>query len=472
VSASLFLIVRILFAWLIVVIVAGNLWDELFGSTGSVFTLLVLITLALVLTSLATHLRRVKLIAGRLAHDTLTSRQRRQIEVPLDAPEAFTAVESAIRQLPRVEDVESSPGSLLIRAKVRRDDLRNDRNPASWNVFARMTIKHNKIVATLVPGNGTSSVSLLCEPDAGAWVDLFVVDEAINYDNAETLLRTITAQVSRQRRDEQAAAVQSETEKELAVARLNLLHAQVEPHFLYNTLASAQVLARTDPPRADEMIGHLIQYLRRSLPSADDAISTLGEELERTQAYLEILRIRMGARLGLQMQVPYELRRLQLPSMMLQTLVENAIKHGLEPKPGGGTIWILARTFEDHATLTVADDGTGFNNHSHGTGVGLRNLRERLRLTYGSAASFAIVSNFPSGVAATLTLPLRYAGPDKAPPPWSAPTDAAPAPAAGPTVTGAGHAPPPLAVSASHDGPSPPLTGQPPTPGTGQGGAA
>ena len=295
-SASLFLIVRILFAWLIVLIVAGNLWSELFGSTGSVFTLLVLVTVVIVLTSLATHLRRVKLIAGRLAHDTLTSRQRRQIEVPLDAPQAFAEVESAIRQLPRVEDVESSPGSLRIRAKLRRDDLRDDANPSKWNVFARLTIKHNKILATLTPGNGTSSVTLLCEPDAGAWVDLFLVDEASNYDNAETLSRAITARVSRQRLDEQAAAVQSETEKELAVARLNLMHAQVEPHFLYNTLASAQVLTRTDPPRADEMIGHLIQYLRRSLPSADDAISTLGEELERTQAYLEILRIRMGAR--------------------------------------------------------------------------------------------------------------------------------------------------------------------------------
>ena len=92
--------------------------------------------------------------------------------------------------------------------------------------------------------------------------------------------------------------------------------------------------------------------------------------------------------------------------MMLQTLVENAIKHGLEPKPGGGTVWILARRFEDHATVTVADDGQGFGSATAGTGIGLKNLRERLRLTYDERASFSIVSNFPSGVAATLTLPL------------------------------------------------------------------
>jgi sensor histidine kinase YesM len=104
--------------------------------------------------------------------------------------------------------------------------------------------------------------------------------------------------------------------------------------------------------------------------------------------------------------VPESLKALQLPSMMLQTLVENAIKHGLEPKPGGGTVWILARRFEDHATVTVADDGQGFGNATAGTGIGLKNLRERLHLTWGERASFSIVSNFPSGVAATLTLPL------------------------------------------------------------------
>ena len=114
----------------------------------------------------------------------------------------------------------------------------------------------------------------------------------------------------------------------------------------------------------------------------------------------------MGNRLNVQVDVPDALKAVPMPSMMLQTLVENAIKHGLEPKTGGGTIWILARRHDDHATLTVADDGQGFGGQSTGTGIGLKNLRERLRLTFGSEASFAIVSNFPSGVAATLTLPL------------------------------------------------------------------
>jgi LytS/YehU family sensor histidine kinase len=201
------------------------------------------------------------------------------------------------------------------------------------------------------------------------------------------------------------AARQTATEKELTVARLSLLHAQIEPHFLYNTLASAQLLTRSDAPRADEMLGNLITYLRHSLPRTEDALSTVGEELERARAYLDILKIRMGARLHLQVDVPEPLRAVLLPPMMLQTLVENAIKHGLEPKPGGGTVWILARSLDSQVAVTVADDGRGFSAEGSGTGIGLRNVRERLRLAYGATASFAIVANFPAGVAATITVP-------------------------------------------------------------------
>ena len=109
-----------------------------------------------------------------------------------------------------------------------------------------------------------------------------------------------------------------------------------------------------------------------------------------------------------------------LPSMALQTLVENAIKHGLEPKPGGGTIWLLAREADGQVNVTVADDGQGFGGGSSGTGIGLKNLRERLRLTRGTEAGFALVSNFPSGMAATLTLPRRAAATASVEPPHAA----------------------------------------------------
>jgi LytS/YehU family sensor histidine kinase len=179
----------------------------------------------------------------------------------------------------------------------------------------------------------------------------------------------------------------------------------VEPHFLYNTLASAQLLTRSDPARAETMLGHLIQYLRRSLPNAGDEMSTLGAELERALAYLEILKIRMGERLDVQVDVPETLRATPLPAMMLQTLVENAIKHGLEPRTGGGTVWIRARSDDDGVAVTVADNGEGFNTKTSGTGIGLKNVRERLRLRYDGAANLSVIANFPAGVAATITVP-------------------------------------------------------------------
>jgi LytS/YehU family sensor histidine kinase len=134
-------------------------------------------------------------------------------------------------------------------------------------------------------------------------------------------------------------------------------------------------------------------------------MSSLGAELERAVAYLEILKIRMGPRLDVQVDVPEALRATPLPPMMLQTLVENAIKHGLEPRTGGGTVWIRARSNDDSVAVTVADDGDGFNAATSGTGIGLKNVRERLQLRYGERAALAVVANFPAGVAATITVP-------------------------------------------------------------------
>ncbi|SBV37915.1 conserved hypothetical protein [uncultured Stenotrophomonas sp.] len=413
--ASLWFCLRILVAWVLALIVLGVIWSNLFGGPGAVFVLLVVGLLVLAAINTASHLRRVKLVAGRLDHDSLSSRQQRRIELPLDAGQAFALVESVVAGLPRVEDVESSPGSLQVRARIARTDSRNTRLPSRWNPLAWLAVKHDRVSATVTPGQGTSSVTLLFEPDAGAWVDLLMADEGSNRENADAMSRAMSQRVAEQRRDERESAARTEAEKELSVARLNLLHAQVEPHFLYNTLANAQVLTRTDPERAERMLGHLIQYLRSSLPGIDQSLSTLGQELERVQAYLEILRIRMGERLAVQVDVPEALRDVVLPSMALQTLVENAIKHGLEPKSGGGTIWLLAREVDGQVHITVADDGRGFGGDSSGTGIGLKNLRERLRLTCGPEAAFALVSNFPSGAAATLTLPHKGALPPELP---------------------------------------------------------
>ena len=360
------------------------------------------------------HVQRVRLITDRRDSALLANRQRRQVEIPFEAGEAFDLVEAAIRELPRVESVEAARDSLQVRALVGRRDPYAAGNPHLYagdlpgggkRPLAVRGKHRNLIHATVTPGNGTGSVTLVCEPEGGAWRDWFRVDDGTNLENAEAITRALTRRVADRRRGEQASAQATATEKELTVAKLSLLQAQVEPHFLYNTLASAQLLTRSDPPRADRMLGHLIAFLRHSLPRTDDAVSTLGAEITCARAYLEILQVRMGERLRVQVEVSPELDGVPLPAMMLQTLVENAIKHGLEPLPGGGTLWILARADGDRAVITVADDGRGFSELGGGTGIGLRNVRERLRLAYGDTASFAIASNFPKGVAATITVP-------------------------------------------------------------------
>ena len=413
-KTSFFFVFRIAAAWLFAYLVFLFVWSEVFNGSGpeGLFFLLFVITLGFVIAGAVSHIRRIRLIAGRIDRGTLANRHTRQVEVPLEAGEAFDLVDAAIRELPRSEEIESARDSLQVRAKVTRLNPYSNKAPGRFNPLYWIHIKRNQILATVTPGDGISSVSLVCEPESGAWSDWFKVDDGTNLENAEAITRAITRRVAEYRRNEQAAAQQTVTEKELTVAKLSLLHAQVEPHFLYNTLASAQYLTRSDPARADEMLGNLITYLRHSLPRTEDSLSTLGEELERARAYLEILKIRMGARLALQIEVPEVLKAIALPSMMLQTLVENAIKHGLEPKSGGGTVWIIARQVDDALAVTVADDGQGFNVQSSGTGIGLKNVRERLRLAYGNAASFNIVANFPTGVAATINVPV--AGPGEA----------------------------------------------------------
>ena len=403
---TILFILRIVIAWGALFIFALSLWSGVTGrEPPEIFIALAFVLITVVVVRAFSHVRRVRLISPQVDSARLGSRHRRQIELPFPADVAFPLVDAAIRELPYVDGVESARDSLQVRARLKRMDPYQSGKHGPRQARGAAGARRNQVFATVTPGESTSSLALICEPEGGAWVDWFMVDDGTNLENIEAITRAITRRVAEIRTGEEARVRESTTEKELTVAKLSLLHAQVEPHFLYNTLASAQVLTRTDPARADRMLGHLIAYLRRSLPSAEDSISSLGEELERARAYLEILRIRMGERLALQIQVPDMLKSVPLPAMMLQTLVENAIKHGLEPLPSGGCVWIIAREDADRVAVTVADDGRGFSEDGGGTGIGLKNVRERLRLVYGDTASFTIVANFPKGVAATITVP-------------------------------------------------------------------
>jgi sensor histidine kinase YesM len=193
-------------------------------------------------------------------------------------------------------------------------------------------------------------------------------------------------------------------EREAALANLRALQAQIEPHFLFNTLANVTGLIDSDPAKAKRMLESFIRFLRASLAATRAESTTLGAEAELIGAYLDVLAVRMGSRLTYRVDVDPALAAFTLPPMLLQPVVENAIKHGLEPKVDGGAVAVRATRESDQVVIEVADTGMGFAPTTTG-GVGLTNLRDRIRLLYGEKASLAIRENRPAGTSVLLRLP-------------------------------------------------------------------
>jgi len=189
-----------------------------------------------------------------------------------------------------------------------------------------------------------------------------------------------------------------------AEARLQALQAQVEPHFLFNTLAHVKWLYRRDPGHGRRMLDRLLDYLQAALPRVRQAATTLDQELQLTRAYLDIHQLRIGGRLAVAIQVPEEIARLRFPPLMLLTLVENAIKHGIAPQTGGGSIAIRAYADDHQLRIEVRDTGAGLQ-QSSGTGMGLANVRERLTALFGAGARLVIEPNLPHGVCAAIEIP-------------------------------------------------------------------
>jgi LytS/YehU family sensor histidine kinase len=217
--------------------------------------------------------------------------------------------------------------------------------------------------------------------------------------------RERAARVEAQMAREQARVAAAE--KETADARFKLLEAQVEPHFLYNTLAHVVSLVDGEPATAKRMIERLITLLRATASAATGTV-TLGGQVELLRAYLDILELRMGPRLKWRIDVPADLAGLRVPPMLLQPLVENAVKHGLEPNVDGGTLIVNARRDGAWLLLEVADTGRGIRatTANGAAGLGLANLRARLVTLYGDHARVTIEDNVPRGTRVSIVLPL------------------------------------------------------------------
>jgi LytS/YehU family sensor histidine kinase len=195
-------------------------------------------------------------------------------------------------------------------------------------------------------------------------------------------------------------------ERQALQAQLQLLQAQIEPHMLFNTLANLQGLIAMDPARAQAMLDQLIVYLRATLSAARAERTTLGQEFALLEAYRGLMSVRMGARLSFALELPEALRNTELPPMLLQPLVENAIAHGVEPNLSGGHVRVAARAVDGGLELLVSDTGRGLDAGpgKPGTGLGLANVRERLQALYGERACLSLEAA-PQGATARIQLP-------------------------------------------------------------------
>jgi signal transduction histidine kinase len=204
-------------------------------------------------------------------------------------------------------------------------------------------------------------------------------------------------------------ALERETlQRQATDAQLKVLQSQVEPHFLFNTLANVQALVESGSPRAAPVLGSLIAYLRAAMPQLHQGAPTLGQEEALARSYLELMQMRMPDRLAFSIAIDPALRILRLPPFTLLTLVENAVRHGIDPSEAGGCIEVGARRDGESVTLWVQDSGRGIDD-AKTPGTGLANLRERLAATYGDQAVLTLLGVEPHGVRAEITIPIDCA---------------------------------------------------------------
>jgi hypothetical protein len=233
------------------------------------------------------------------------------------------------------------------------------------------------------------------------------------YMTAAKIVVRRVAQADAKVRTAEDAAGREAMERQLVQAQLQVLQAQVEPHFLFNTLAAVDYLIETDPARASLMQKKLITYLRGALPQMRQESSTLGRELRLIRSYLDLIKMRIEERLEVEIDVADFLETAEFPPMMLQSLVENAIKHGIEPKPEGGKVTVSAKIQRGMLWVEVKDSGVGvvdtdrLESPTAGTGIGLRNIRERLAVLYPGKGRLTLVSDDRAGTAVRIGVPYR-----------------------------------------------------------------
>lgn len=234
------------------------------------------------------------------------------------------------------------------------------------------------------------------------WIALVATLLVTWYGWSRARIAALSEQVAR------TAWLQEAAEKTALRARLQALQAQIEPHFLFNTLATLDSLIVSDPPRARELLGSLNRFLRATLEASRIESETLSIQFAVLDSMLAVHAMRLGPRLAYSLELPVDCTKLTVPPMLLQPLVENALKHGIQAAVAGGRIEVRATRGEQHVELTVTDTGPGFGATpgTQGTGIGLANVRDRLAALYGERASLTLIENAPHGIVARVLLPI------------------------------------------------------------------
>ena len=274
-----------------------------------------------------------------------------------------------------------------------------------------LTVQTILVIAAIVVGigigvtAGLSAVNFIWSPDSSIWRPEKLKSQAPNLLYS-LLFGAIVSYVFisvQKMSDEKIRRL--EVEKNAAITEIKLLQSQMEPHFLFNTLSNILSLIDGDPRKARNMLEAFTAFLRASLVTARSETITVSQEMDVVKNYLEIFRMRMGDRLRYSIEIPESLQSLRIPPLLIQPLVENAVKHGLEPSVSGGNLLIRAGKDGDRMRIMVTDSGIGINELSPGNGIGLENIRKRLDLLYQGRSRISFEENQPSGVRVAIEIP-------------------------------------------------------------------
>jgi LytS/YehU family sensor histidine kinase len=293
-------------------------------------------------------------------------------------------------------------GLCILAVSLPFDSLR--RRGGAFQLVSLVTVPVGGLAGVMLGGAilRGSPFALLTNEDRQLGV---ILSSALVFGGAATYWFQSRDELAEQRAQLREQALRhAESERRLAEANLKVLQAQMEPHFLFNTLSNVQGLIETRPGEAARMLANLTAYLRASLQRTRAGATTLGHELELVRAYLEIQSVRMGPRLRWSVDAAPGLLELPFPPLTLQPLVENAVRHGLEHRTEGGEVRVAVRADGDALVLEVADTGIGLHGDA-AAGVGLANVRERLRGLYGPEALVEIRPNAPEGLRVSLRVP-------------------------------------------------------------------